>query len=156
MNAMKNPPRGLTIATPEQADKPSWRLLYNGYAAFYKVPMTDEIADTVWGWIHDPNHEVEALVAKNAEGRLVGLAHFREMARPLAGTVGAFLDDLFVAPDMRGAGVADSLMARLGDIARERRWQVIRWITAETNYRGRAFYDRIATKTQWLTYEIRP
>ncbi|MFO0995180.1 MAG: GNAT family N-acetyltransferase [Alphaproteobacteria bacterium] len=153
---MKSPPRGLVIAAPGQADKAGWRVLYNGYAAFYKVPMTDAIADTVWGWIHDPDHEVEALVAKDADGQLVGLAHFRAMARPLAGAVGAFLDDLFVAPEARGTGVADALTARLTEIARERRWQVIRWITAETNYRGRAFYDRIATKTQWLTYEIRP
>jgi ribosomal protein S18 acetylase RimI-like enzyme len=153
---MKTPPPGLAIVTPEQGDKAGWRLLYNGYAAFYKVPMTDEIADTVWGWIHDPNHEVEALVAKEANGRLVGLAHFRAMARPLAGTMGAFLDDLFVAPEARGSGVADSLLARLTAIARERKWQVIRWITAENNYRGRSFYDRIATKTHWLTYEIRP
>lgn len=144
------------IVAPGQADKAGWRVLYNGYAAFYKVPMTDAIADTVWDWIHDPGHEVKALVAKDGEGRLVGLAHFRAMARPLAGATGAFLDDLFVAPEARGSGVADALMARLTEIARERRWQVIRWITAETNYRGRAFYDRIAAKTQWLTYEIRP
>ncbi|MBM3542084.1 MAG: GNAT family N-acetyltransferase [Alphaproteobacteria bacterium] len=153
---MKTPPTDLVIGPPLPAEKPGWRVLYNGYAEFYKVPMTDEIADTVWGWIHDPKHEVEALVAKTAEGRLVGLAHFRAMARPLAGRVGGFLDDLFVAKDMRGSGVAEALMARMTEIGKSRNWQVIRWITAENNYRGRSFYDRIATKTHWLTYEIRP
>ena len=124
----------------------------DGYARHHD---SDRIADTVWGWIHDSKHEVNALVAKTPDGRLVGLAHYRQMARPLAGAVGGFLDDLFVAPDLRGGGVAEALMARLTEIARERKWQVIRWITAENNYRGRAFYDRIATKTPWLTYEIK-
>ena len=32
---------------------------------------------------------------------------------------------------------------------------MIRWITAEDNYRGRAVYDRVAVKTKWLTYEIK-
>ena len=153
---MKKIPPGLTIAPPLADEKSQWRVLYNGYAEFYKVPMTDEIADTVWGWIHDTDHEVEALVAKLPDGRLVGLAHFRAMARPLAGRVGGFLDDLFVAPDLRGTGVAEALMSRLTEICKARNWQVIRWMTAENNYRGRSFYDRISTKTNWLTYEIRP
>jgi GNAT superfamily N-acetyltransferase len=153
---MKTPPKGLVVTAPGSGDKAAWRVLYNGYAEFYKVPMTDQIADTVWGWIHDPKHEVKALVAKTSDGRLVGLAHYRPMARPLAGAVAGFLDDLFVTPDLRGGGVADALIARLTEIAREKKWQVIRWITAENNYRGRSFYDRVATKTHWLTYEIRP
>jgi hypothetical protein len=32
---------------------------------------------------------------------------------------------------------------------------VIRWITADDNYRGRTVYDRVADKTKWLTYEIK-
>lgn len=153
---MKTPPKGLVVTAPASGDKAAWRVLYNGYAEFYKVPMTDQIADTVWGWIHDPAHEVNALVAKDGDGRLVGLAHYRQMARPLAGAMAGFLDDLFVARDSRGSGVADALIARLTEIGRERKWQVIRWITAENNFRGRSFYDRCATKTHWLTYEIRP
>jgi hypothetical protein len=31
---------------------------------------------------------------------------------------------------------------------------VIRWITREDNYRARAVYDRIATKTNWTTYDL--
>ena len=146
----------VTIAPPESSDKADWRALYNGYAEFYKVPMTDSIADTVWSWIHDPRHVVKALIAKTPEGRAVGLAHYREMPRPLAGMRGAFLDDLFVAPEQRGTGIAEALMDRLVAIAREQKWQVIRWITAEDNYRARSFYDRVSKRTNWLTYEIRP
>lgn len=152
---MKTPPKGLVVTAPASGDKAAWRVLYNGYAEFYKAPMTDQTADTVWGWIHDPAHEVNALVAKTGDGRLVGLAHYRQMARPLAGAVAGFLDDLFVAPDLRGGGVAEALIGRLTEIGREKKWQAIRWLTAENNYRGRSFYDRIATKTNWLTYEIR-
>src|SRR5690242_16096368 len=115
---MKTPPKGLVVTAPSSGDKAAWRVLYNGYAEFYKVPMTDQTADTVWGWIHDPAHEVNALVAKDGNGRLVGLAHYRQMARPLAGSMGGFLDDLFVAPDLRGGGVADALIARLTEIGR--------------------------------------
>jgi hypothetical protein len=32
---------------------------------------------------------------------------------------------------------------------------VIRWITADDNYRARAVYDRVATRTKWVTYDLK-
>jgi len=80
----------ITIGVPGAADKADWRRLYDGYAAFYKVPMSDEIANRVWSWINDPAHAVEALVARTPGGRVVGLAHFRGMPRPLNGSIAGF------------------------------------------------------------------
>ena len=88
-------------------------------------------------------------------GAVVGIAHYRPFARPLAASVGGFLDDLFVAPEARGSGAAQALIRGVAEHGRERGWTVIRWITAEDNYRGRAVYDRVAVKTKWLTYEIK-
>jgi hypothetical protein len=33
-------------------------------------------------------------------------------------------------------------------------WAVIRWITADKNYRARGVYDKLATRTGWITYDI--
>lgn len=142
------------IVPVEQRHHAEWERLYAGYAAFYKVDQTPEMRATVWGWIHDPAHEVKALVAEDAEGRAIGLAHYRPYARPLRAGYGGFLDDLFVDPAARGGRVADALIARLSEIGREKGWNVIRWITADDNYRGRGVYDRVATRTMWITYDI--
>ena len=40
-------------------------------------------------------------------------------------------------------------------VAEQRGWSVVRWITAENNYRARSLYDRVATKTPWVTYDIK-
>jgi GNAT superfamily N-acetyltransferase len=144
------------IVPLEQRHRAEWERLYAGYAAFYKVDQTPEMRATVWGWIHDPAHEVKGLVAEDAEGRAIGLAHYRPFARPLRATYGGFLDDLFVDPAARGTRVADALIARLVEIGREKGWNVIRWITADDNYRGRGVYDRVATRTMWITYDAAP
>jgi GNAT superfamily N-acetyltransferase len=144
----------ITISTPIEADKAGWRRLYDGYTAFYKMPTNNEIADRVWGWINDPADSVEALVARTQEGRVVGLAHFRSMPRPLNGSTAGFLDDLFVDPGFRGGGVADRLIAAVAALGRKRGWTVIRWLTADDNYRARGVYDRHAKRTMWITYQM--
>ena len=51
---------------------------------------------------------------------------------------------------------AQALMSALAREAHRRDWSVVRWITAEDNYRARALYDRVAVKTAWLTYDMQP
>jgi GNAT superfamily N-acetyltransferase len=132
-----------------------WERLYAGYAAFYKVEQTAEMRRIVWRWIFDADNELEALVALDRDGAVVGLAHYRSLLRPLRATVAGFLDDLFVEPKLRGAGVAQALMQGLAEKGRAAGWSSIRWLTAEDNYRARSFYDQIAARTIFLTYEMK-
>jgi len=123
-------------------DKAPWRVLFDGYAEFYGVAMTDSIADEVWRWLLDPSHVLEGLLARDGSGRFLGLAHVRACPRPLGGCEIGFLDDLFVLPEARGRGVAEALFAALAALADERAWPALRWNTQHFNARGRTFYDR--------------
>jgi len=145
----------LIIRAIAPGDRAGWEPLYRGYGAFYTVDMGPETLETVWGWLHDPDHVVEGLVAE-LDGQLVGLAHFRAMPSPLRGAVIGFLDDLFVGPAARGEKVGEKLLARLNEVSAARGWNKIRWITGDDNYRARTLYDRVSVKTQWNTYEMVP
>lgn len=136
------------------SDRAAWSGLYQGYAAFYGVEQTEAMRERVWDWLHDPAHEVEGLVAEQ-DGAVVGIAHFRAFARPLSATVAGFLDDLFVAPELRGGGAANALLDAVAAEGRARGWSVIRWLTAENNYRARALYDRVGEVGRWRVYDIK-
>lgn len=137
------------------AHRSDWERLYAGYAGFYEVEQSAAMRETVWQWIFDPKRELEALVAVESGGRVVGLAHYRPELRPLRASIAGFLDDLFVEPALRGTGVVQALMQGLAEIGRAHGWASIRWRTAEDNYRARAFYDTIAARTVFLTYEMK-
>jgi GNAT superfamily N-acetyltransferase len=145
----------MNIIRPEQRHRQEWDRLYRGYAEFYKFDQTAAMRDRVWSWLHDPAHTVKGFLAIADSGTPVGLAHYRPFARPLVASTGGFLDDLFVDPTHRGGGVADALIKAVADEGRMQGWTVIRWITAENNYRARAVYDRLATKTVWATYDLK-
>ena len=70
-------------------DQYAWDDLFAAYAQFYRVPQSPEMRATVWAWLSDPSHEVNGLVADN-NGTLIGFAHYRSCARPLAATFGLF------------------------------------------------------------------
>lgn len=144
----------ILVEPPGPEDKDRWRELFEGYQQFYKMADDPAVAERVWSWIHDPAHPTECLLARESSGEVIGLAHFRDLPRPLSGTTAGFLDDLFVAPEARGGGAADALIAAVSDIGRERGWSWLRWFTAEDNHRARAFYDRVAYLSQWQTYQI--
>jgi GNAT superfamily N-acetyltransferase len=139
----------------------AWTRLFRGYAEFYSWPTSDEHQRQIWSWIHD-DHTVEALVAVRVDdhgaeiGEAQGLAHLREWIRPLRGAVCGYLDDLFVEPSARGSGAVEALYEEMNRIARERGWAIIRWTTADDNYRARSVYDKVATRTTWITYDMTP
>ncbi len=146
---------GFVIARPAAEDREGWRRLFEAYAVFYKRAMTDTIADRVWGWITDPvpHGPCEGRVARDAAGRVIGLAHFRDMASPLRGTGAGFLDDLFVDPAWRGRKLGRALLDDVAAIGRTRGWPFYRWLTADDNYRARTLYDQAAQRTTWITYQ---
>jgi len=76
------------------------------------------------------------------------------MPSPLRGTATGFLDDLFVTPAARGSGAFECLIDAIRDLAAAEGWPQVRWITAADNARARSAYDRVATKTDWVTYQL--
>lgn len=144
----------ITIRPVAPSDNAAWSKLYAGYADFYRTAQTPEMRDTVWSWLMDDRHEVNGFIALDDAGEAVGIAHYRPFARPLAASTGGYLDDLFVAPSARGNDIGRQLVAAIVEVAKRKQWTVVRWITAEDNYRARGSYDRIATRTPWITYDI--
>lgn len=144
----------VTVRSVTSDDKAAWDILYQGYAKFYGVDQTQEMRGRVWGWITNPNHEVNCFVAEQ-NGTLIGLTHYRPFFSPLSANIKGFLDDLFVDPATRGSGAAQALIEAVSAHGREKGWAVIRWTTADDNYRARGVYDRVATRTGWITYDIK-
>jgi len=135
-------------------DKEEWENLYKGYAKFYKVEMNKTILKTVWNWIHDKNHEVEGIVYE-INNKIVGLAHYRKMPRPLRGQEIGFLDDLYVDPDYRRKGIGEKFLNYLKELSKSRGWNLIRWLTHDDNIKAKSLYDRVAKKTNWDLYELK-
>ena len=144
----------VTVRLVMEHDRKNWDTLFEAYCEFGGDRQTAEMRDRVWNWIHDETAQTKCFVAENDGGDLVGFMHFREYERPMPATKGVYIDDMFVSPSARGQGVVDRLITSVGAYAKEHGLEVVRWMTSETNYRARSVYDRHATKSSWVTYQL--
>ena len=131
-----------------------WSNLYQEYASFYNVPMNMDILETLWEWINDENHIVNGICFE-LNNKILGIAHYRTMPRPIKGQYIGFLDDLFVDPDFRGQKIAQKLISHLKSLSEANNWDGIRWITHSSNKNAKKLYDKIANNTGFELYELK-
>jgi GNAT superfamily N-acetyltransferase len=138
--------RSLTVA-----DYHAWLPLWRGYQAFYKVDIPDEITQSTWSRMLDPSEAVHGALAV-LDGQAVGLVHF--LFHRSTWTVGnvCYLQDLFVAQDIRGRGVGERLIAHVYDAARIAGCPEVYWLTHETNTTAMKLYDRVADRPGFVQY----
>ncbi len=144
----------MVLRPPRIDEHRQWAALFTAYREFYGLDPDGTVIERVWAWIHDPTHEVNALVAVCGDSNIVGLAHHRRFARPSGGTTGVYLDDLMVHPDHRGTGIGRGMVEGLSAIAHREGASVVRWVTAADNATARSLYDALAEPTTWVTYDI--
>ena len=143
-----------TVRAAVAGDYRAWSDLYRAYCAFYELESPQDQVDRVWSWVCDGRIDALVVAREDDPDALLGVAHVREFLRPAAGVVAGFLDDLYVVPAERGTGAADALFSAIAAHALSRGWERVRWITSESNYRARAAYDKRATRTPWVTYDM--
>ena len=134
-------------------DKDDWLILFQGYADFYKVKINENTVTIVWQWLHTSEHELQGLVGE-INSKVIAFAHFRRMPSPLRGKDIGFLDDLYVHPDFRGQKISVKLIEQLKQISKDKKWNLVRWITRDNNVRAKKVYDKISNKTNWDVYEL--
>jgi ribosomal protein S18 acetylase RimI-like enzyme len=142
----------ITIRPVEPGDREGWERLFLAYGVFYESEFSREVLDGDWAWLMDAAHQVSALVAER-DGILLGFAHLRRLHDTFTAAPAWFLDDLYVDPAHRGAGIARALIDACDATAHAAGGGTLRWITAADNVTAQRLYDRVATRTTWVTYE---
>ena len=143
----------MTIERVTEADLDELLPLVRGYCDFYDVAPSDEdLLALSRALIADPEREGVQLLARE-EGRAFGFATvFWSWATTSAERIG-IMNDLFIAPEARGRGVAEALIEVCRAECAARAAGKLTWQTAPDNAAAMKVYDRIgATRESWVDY----
>src|SRR5215211_622992 len=146
----------MEVGPATEQDLPALLSLMRGYCDFYASSPPDEgLLEMARALIAAPDAEAMLLVARGEDGTAVGFAAVAWKWSSLRAARIAVMEDLFVAQEMRGRGVADALIQACAESARALGAPVLAWQTALDNHRAQAVYERAgATGSTWLTYEL--
>lgn len=138
-----------------ESDRTQWEPLWQGYLRFYRSSLADEVTDLLWQRIVDPAHDIQCRVAENKQGDLVGLVHFFPHPHTWYADPVCYLNDLFVTPTIRGAGVGKMLIEAVVTVAKQQQWTEVYWHTQSKNTVARGLYDKITGGTDgFINYTI--
>ena len=136
-------------------DESRWRELWAGYIAFYRGTVTEEATAALWASLLADEDEVRGYVADRGEGP-VGLVHYVFHRSTWSTQPICYLQDLYVDPEVRGAGVGRALIEHVYGVAEAAGSAKVHWLTRHDNAVARRLYDRIATETGFVQYAKTP
>lgn len=144
----------VTIRRIEARDEKRWRRLWDGYCRFYERDLSEAITRHTWARILDPVSPVHAIVAERAGDGVIGMANYLIHENTWTLTPVCYLQDLFVDPVDRAAGVGKQLIDWLLAEMKAQGWSRLYWSTQENNYRARGLYDKYTPHSGFLRYVV--
>jgi len=144
------------ISVVGEADLEDLLPLLRGYCDFYEVaPSDDALLAISRALIADPEREGMQLIARQPDGTAVGFATLYWTWQTLNAARLGVMNDLFVAEEARGTGLADRLIASCRERSALHGARELAWQTAKDNHRAQKVYDRIGgSKSEWLDYSL--
>jgi GNAT superfamily N-acetyltransferase len=133
------------------SDRSAWLPLWEGYLTFYNAQVAPDITAMTWQRFHDPAVPIYGLGAF-VDGKLMGIAHYLLHYSCRTVSPYCYLQDLFVAPTLRGKGMGRALIEGVYASAASFGADRVYWLTQETNIDAMKLYDQVATKTGFLHY----
>ncbi|WP_439859015.1 GNAT family N-acetyltransferase [Pseudomonas sp. MBLB4136] len=102
-----------------------------------------------------PRPYAEVLIGE-VDGVAAGFALFFHNFSTFLGKPGLYLEDLYVRPAARGAGLGKALLSRLASLAVERGCGRLEWGVLDWNEPAIGFYQRLGAKPldEWTPYRL--
>lgn len=144
------------IRPATSADVPLILQLVRDLAAFERE--SDKVIATepmLFEALFGPHPAAEAVIAE-LDGAPVGMALFFHNFSTWTGWRGLYLEDLYVTPEARGAGVGKALLQHLAALAVERGCSRFEWSVLDWNEKAIRFYKAMGAEPmeEWTVYRV--
>jgi len=112
----------------------------------------DGLRDALFG----DRRYAEVVIAETADGEPAGFALFFHNFSTFLGRPGIYLEDLFVRPQHRGAGIGGALLRHLARLAQERGCGRLEWAVLDWNSDAIGFYLGLGARPAagWSVYRL--
>ena len=133
-------------------DRIAWQDLWDAYLVFYESELPGAVSEDVFTRLVIGDGLYGA-IAWSDNGEPLGLVHWLFHPSTWSLTSYCYLEDLYVSPAARGAGIGRELIAHVNAAARDAGASKVYWLTHESNAGAQVLYDRVADRTGFIHFE---
>lgn len=144
----------IVIRNATAADEKAWRRLWSRYVAFYEADVPAAVTDVTWRRVLDSGVPLACRLAEMDDGIIAGFSICVHHLGTWTGAPVCYLEDLFVDPPARAAGVGTALIQDLVDRGRALGWSHLYWHTRASNAAARRLYDKFAAADDFVRYRL--
>lgn len=141
------------IRSPQASDQTGWHRLWSAYLDFYQVRLAPDVTDRTRRCLLEETNPMFgrlALLDAQIVGFTISVSH--ETSWSVQPT--CYLEDLFVCPSARRAGIARALIDDLIGYGRSQGFASLYWHTRSDNRIARRAYDRFTTPDDFIRYRL--
>jgi len=139
----------------QKSDAPGLAALVTGYRRAMGAGGSEMLETDAQRLISSADADLNILLlGADAGTGLLGFALAFDLPEIISGRNAGPLDDLFVAPEARGRGLARALIGRLTEIGMVRGWTHLRWLVPQDNIAARRLYETLAEPAPWDSFRI--
>jgi len=143
----------IDIRLVQAEDKSDWIALWEAYLRFYETARPSEVYEMTWQRIMDSDEKMFSALAFQ-DGKAVGLVNFLYHKSFWDIEERIYLNDLYVDPTCRGAGVGAGLIKTVEKHGSDHNVASVYWLTSTQNKQAQVLYDKVAMKTSFIKYQV--
>ncbi len=136
----------IAIRPAERTDLPLIAQLIRALAEYEKLAHEVRFDEAVLGRHLFGERPMAEVVIGELDGKAQGFALFFHNFSTFEGLPGIYLEDLFVQPEARGAGLGKALLTHLAVLAAERGCARLEWSVLDWNEPAIGFYKRLGAR----------
>lgn len=144
----------IAIRRPRATDAAAWHRLWQALVATGPEPCSADAPAEVWRRVLTPGDAMGLWLAVDGEDRPVGFVLSVVFPYSWSTHPVCYLLDLYVAPEQRGQRLGQRLIEHLAAEGRAAGWLKLMWMTQHDNVTAQRLYDRIATRSTLVRYDM--
>jgi GNAT superfamily N-acetyltransferase len=148
---LMTPSPPVTISPLREEHHDAWMPLWRGYQVFYETDIPAAVSAVTWTRLLDSSEPMDGALAWR-DSTAIGLVHYIQHRSCWTTGNYCYLQDLFVAPSLRGAGTGRMLIEYVYEKARASGCSRVYWLTHETNTGAMQLYGRVAERSGFIQY----
>ncbi|AAY91711.1 GNAT family N-acetyltransferase [Pseudomonas protegens] len=143
----------VTVRAIQPGDYQQWLPLWLAYQDFYQVTLSEEVSRRTFERFLDSREPMYSAVAVQGD-EVIGFVNLVLHRSTWAVGDFCYLEDLYVAPSIRGSGAGKLLIEWVQAFARQHQCARLYWHTQESNKRAQRLYDWVAHKPGVIEYRM--